>query len=647
MFSRLYNVLVLGLMTFVLPANGNANDTSMAETQTVRSPKPVAAAVMGGMQAVEPAKPQVPDADQKNKPPKLIEDKSLLPLSPANDEIPLDGQSLPPPPPGFREVSMDEANAIKPPLNILDLHGYLRFRGDISHGADLGLSENEPYPQFPKSASGRTKTLSMANMRFRLEPTINIAEDVRIMSQIDMLDNLILGSTPNGYPTNPYYPVVALSQDQLPPSHGYNASMDSILVKRVWGEVMLPVGLLRFGRMGSHWGLGLWHNDGGPAHLDRGPLVTQIDRNSPVGQCFDCDYGTTVDRIMFVTKISGHYIIPMMDFSGEGPSYPPTNGLAGQSWDADQMDDVNSYGIAVAKRDKPEDVRDALERGEGVLNYGLYFTYRNQTLDAVAYHNKPSGESGSVPISVEDYAARDYKAYIPDIWVRYQQGKLRLEFEFVAILGRIGRSAVEPSINEEGIVVDELAGKEITMDQFAGVLQMDYLLMDDQINLGLEIGYASGDDSPGFGVRPFAEAQFSHENGDNNINNFRFHPDYHVDMILWRQIVGTVTDAYYVKPSFQYNIAEGIGTKLSAIYSAAVNTSSTRGKNSPLGLELDVDFFYFSDDKFHAGFSYGLLVPLSGMNDLGADGQSGGTDFNADKDAEIAHRIMGRLVLYF
>ena len=132
---------------------------------------------------------------------------------------------------------------------------------------------------------------------------------------------------------------------------------------------------------------------------------------------------------------------------------------------------------------------------------------------------------------------------------------------------------------------------------------------------------------------------------DNDINNFRFNPDYHVDMILWRQIIGTVTDAFYLKPSLQYEISPGMGAKISAIYSSAIATSSTRGNSSPLGLEFDVDFFYFSSDNFHAGLSYGLLIPLDGMDEIKeADDLLNDTE---TIDAEIAHRIMGRLVLFF
>ena len=86
---------------------------------------------------------------------------------------------------------------------------------------------------------------------------------------------------------------------------------------------------------------------------------------------------------------------------------------------------------------------------------------------------------------------------------------------------------------------------------------------------------------------------------------------------------------------------------MSAIYSSAIYKDSTRGKNNPLGLEFNIDFFYFSDDKFHAGLSYGILIPFSGMTDLGDDMATGGTSFNADNDADIAHRILCRFALFF
>jgi uncharacterized protein (TIGR04551 family) len=577
------------------------------------------------------------------------------PLPPAKDQDPLappEGDDLmegglPPPPPGFKEVTMDDATAAKPPLNVLDLHGYLRLRGDLMSGLHLGLSPREFYPQFPKSATGKEDTLAGANMRFRLEPTINISEDVRIMAQIDMLDNLILGSTPDGYPKNAYYPLVAFSQGQIPPSDGFNALKDSIQVKRVWGEVMTPVGLLRFGRMGSHWGLGILANDGGPAHFDRGPLVTQPDPFGTTGQCFDCDYGSTADRIMFITKIFGHYVVPMIDFTSEGPYFTRLNEVGGQPYDLDQLDDVNSWIIAVAKRDKPEDIKRALEQDEWVLNYGIYFVFRNQAYDAIEFQTQDPSQG---PLqSIENYAIREAEAYIPDVWVRFMWQKLRVELELVMIAGRIGYDALAGNLDADGNLIGTLAGEEVKIFQLGGVLQADYSMLNDQLILGMEVGFASGDDSPYFGVRPFDEKQYDHALGDDNVENFRFNLDYHVDLILWRQIIGTVTDALYVKPTLQYNIAEGLGTKVSAIYSSAIYKDSTRGKAHPLGLEFNIDFFYFSDDKFHAGLSYGILIPFSGMTDLGDDMAPGddGREFNRDNDGDIAHRILCRFVLNF
>ena len=35
---------------------------------------------------------------------------------------------------------------------------------------------------------------------------------------------------------------------------------------------------------------------------------------------------------------------------------------------------------------------------------------------------------------------------------------------------------------------------------------------------------------------------------DRTVDNFRFHPDYHIDQILFREIIGTITDAIYIRP---------------------------------------------------------------------------------------------------
>jgi len=77
------------------------------------------------------------------------------------------------------------------------------------------------------------RTLSGANMRLRLEPTINVAETVRVHSQVDIFDNLVLGSTPDslsagGRPAS--VPLDFLSESQAPPVAGQNSSTSAIVV---------------------------------------------------------------------------------------------------------------------------------------------------------------------------------------------------------------------------------------------------------------------------------------------------------------------------------------------------------------------------------------------------------------------------------
>src|SRR5262249_34150796 len=158
---------------------------------------------------------------------------------------------------------------------------------------------------------------------------------------------------------------------QLAPQAGINSLGDSVKVKRVWGEVSTPVGILRFGRMGSHWGLGMLHND---------------------GNCLDCDLGDTVDRIQFVAEpISGWYIAPAIDFNAA----VPYSQLSGQPFGLSNSDDAHSLVLAAARRDPESQAKQKLESGGTVFNFGVHFTYRWQKDDAADYYLQPFATDGS------------------------------------------------------------------------------------------------------------------------------------------------------------------------------------------------------------------------------------------------------------
>ena len=504
----------------------------------------------------------------------------------------------------------DEWTEEKRKLELFVPNGYLRVRPELYHKPWLGWIRPDPsgYFLFPKSPRSQgERTFAGANMRFRFEPTINVSEEVRIKSQIDVFDNLELGSTPeyafskSGYDS----PYGILNESQVPPRSAINSAIDSILAKRVWGEVSTPVGILRFGRMGSQWGVGMLHND---------------------GNCLDCDWGDTVDRLMFVSEpLPGYYIAPAIDFNIEGPAITPGN-AQGQPFDQYNSDDAHSLVLVLARRDTDQQIRAKLEAVEAVLNYGIHFEYRTQKFET--YVKNPSYGAGGDTSSAINISSRDGSLYQPDLWAKYERRHFRLELELAGVFGNFHLQDL----------VDPTKQNSIQILQFGGVLQSEFKLANDRAHLGMEVGFASGDRAPGFGERPGRFTGTAQAGGigtqagdidgpqiqcnvngavgcsDGMIRNFRFNRDYRIDEILFRQIIGGVTDAVYFKPTFKYDIASGFDVHASAVYSRSIYSSSTPSTtDNSLGIEIDAGLRYQTDDGFFSGVTYAILFPLSGL----------------------------------
>jgi len=151
--------------------------------------------------------------------------------------------------------------------------------------------------------------------------------------------------------------------------------------------------------------------------------------------------------------------------------------------------------------------------------------------------------------------------------------------------------------------------------------------------VGGELGVASGDNAPGFGnfpgrcnyaVTPTSCGQVPPDGSiDGNqvgaaypsLNNYPGNPAYQAELILWRRILGTVTDAWYLKPTFKWDVLDGLAVGAQVVYSQAFFASSTPSQvNKSLGLELDLGVKYQSDDGFVFFLDYGLLKLLSGFD---------------------------------
>lgn len=545
----------------------------------------------------------------------------------------------------FAEEEWKWDEPVKPELNFFEIDGYFRFRYELFKHLDLGTtyvsaplggngSVTGPFsPGYPvpttlcnldvrdrgmgrptdadyraaasscANKTGPTDTVGGANMRLRIEPVFNVYEDIKIKMQIDVLDNLVLGSTPDSFPgggkANPQVPLSAFSKGQLPPSDGVNALMDSIRVKRAWAEIGTPLGQLRVGRMPSHFGLGILANEG------RG---------------LESNYGNSADRILFATKIGDFYIIPAFDWVATGPTTAARIQPQGQPYNHEHRDDVDQYILAIVRRDKDQEIKEKLENDELVLNYGTYQVGRFQALDSATYYQNGNPDVGGE--TKPDLIRRNAKAWIYSFWFKLLWRKLSIEAEYAGIRGTIGNTRLTGSFPGEPDVTN------VTLNQHGAALTTEYKLLRDSLTLRLLAVFASGDSAPGWGVRPLSNPGVAPGDWDGSkaslskpsINNFRFDPDFYVDYIFWRQLVGLVTGAWVFRPGIQYNLTESFGARLDIVYSRAIfpnNTpSASRGpdRSGNLGLEGDLKVFYNSEDGFHAWLVYALFIPFAGLD---------------------------------
>ncbi len=550
----------------------------------------------------------------------------------------------------------DEWEEIQPKLELFEVNGYFRARTDLFYRFDLGTGPDPSghgiFPIDPQNPDRHT--VAGANMRLRIDPTLNVSEEIRLRAQVDVFDNLIFGSTPDGGFSggigNERYPWVITSPGQTTQRLGFNSISDSIVVKRAWSEVRTPVGELRFGRMADHFGLGMNIND---------------------GNCIDCDNGNTVDRFLFAVKIANHVIAPSLDFVSEGPTSanPFTASPNPQPFDRTQADDARQWVLSILRRDSDDEIRKMRIAGRNTfVNYGLRMAYRTQHWDAPALEvggpgngnaGAGSSQSGLDMVNPDSFIPRSAWTLTPDVWFRLLYKKYRLEFEVASVFGKLGSRTFESAAPGETGVGGRSAtqGQEVTFSQFGAVLQNEIKLADDKLALGLELGFASGDSAPGFGNLPGRADPNSPENpfpqrgdwdgaqfncfraacSDKTIDNFRFNSDYRVDLILFREILGNVTDAIYVKPNVRYDITEGLDVNFAAIYSQASSSGTTPTHKLPLGVELDAGINYVSDDGFIVSLAYGVLFPLSGLDQLrDPTNPSGGTI-----SAETAQTVRG------
>ncbi len=542
----------------------------------------------------------------------------------------------------------------------IEHHGYFRLRLDGYHRAFLGTQVHAdgktvnssafrpPISENVVNTSRGEKWIGGANMRFRYAPTLHVAPALSITAEFDILDNLMLGSTPDYDPDRPDAPFAALSRSQVSPSGTRFGGKDAVAVKQAYATwaPFRPSDSKKFllefsgGRMARHWGLGILEND---------------------GQDLDADFGTYVDRVNLLTRLWGIYLELGYGWVANGPSSINAVQPFGEPYDLTNKDDVTDIALAIFQKPRTDAERQdrftkLVVRNKPAFDWGVYLVYRSQKMDIA---DSPDGSFYPAQFGKYDTLVlerRDAWMVTPDLWFKVEwkpsaKEHVRFELEAVGVFGKINHvpryswKSVEQSWNRDGEA-------PLDIKSFGFAFEGEYTW--GPVSTGLHAGLATGTDAPYFGYRD--QSNFLFDQSITKQRSFFFNPDYKVDQLLYRHAIGTVTNSFYLKPFVQYDLFEGdkdaLAGRIDIMYARALNAAATPGQNANLGAELDVKLFYEKKGVFFAGFEWGTLFPLKGMNITATYGCGPGADGNPvacheAKKAKWSMSVRGRFGVMF
>lgn len=599
------------------------------------------------------------------------------------DESPISGISDGSDDGGFEPVSDIEETELQEitPAEVypyLEWEGLFRTRSTAAANFDLGTggtsailppAENN-LPAADRAdreepANASANLLWTTDMNLRLDPTIHITENLRVHIEANLLENVVLGSlsdrrlTPPG--SQPFYRPdpsrTVFESNQVPPRER-EWFENSLQINEVWGEIDTFLGSFRAGRMDNDWGLGL-HANG--------------------GDCLDCNYGDHVDRLEFMTKPLGVYASAAIDFPDQGATTQTPQQIDDQPYDVSQVDDARQYTFSIFREprtEKDKQIRQQKLKDEQVpvVDGGARFTLRNQKGLAV-----PGSTTDGTSDQPFQLVYRGLDMYVPDIWaeVKYNPEPdtyVQVGLEAVGVFGSIDNTTANPvgtgNNTEQGPTncfdqeqrdgnsesCTQTAKGESTdtnISQLGAALESE-LYFGGPVRFGLNAGYASGGDSPNWGY----QSPSGNASGLSDLDFYRFDPNYHVDLILFREVLGSVTNAYYANPYAQARFFESsdqrMEVQLDAIASRVANSQGTPAQEGNwLGVELDGAVRYLQVDRFQAELEGGVLFPfepLAARIDNPRLTQPVGTtdeEFQDDVNPSIAWTIQSNLSWQF
>jgi len=580
-------------------------------------------------------------------------------------------------------------------------HGSFRFRADLFGEVDLatyavgadGYSLTSMFlpalinnyanqdSDWEQVRDEEENTVGTTNLRLRLSPEFRISDSLRVGATVDFLDNIVLGSTPEyagnltdrttdtmggdsaAYSGSPgaLLSLDTLTSTQVPPSAGVNSFRDAVAVKEAFAEWVIAftkdlrpdsftLGTLKVGRYAYGWGLGILTSRGDYERNDTS--LTTMDRLRAV----DTEWGNYLDRISWKYDFGPLTVMAGYGWLSSGPTSRVAYDVAKQPYDIEQKDDLYQVELAVYSRPETRDDfilrRKKLFSGKPVIDWGVYITYRRQEMTTMV---QDDDKNLLWPDWTEDYdilylMPRDAWVITPDFWLRFDyrpdpRTRYYAALEGVFLYGKVG------NVDVKG---DGKLG-ELELLQWGLSLETNFTIK--LYSFGLDIGLASGDDGDYMShlqdrpvdptVKDATPTPDRLWGSDARYGAFAFNRNYIVDMLLYREVLGNISNTAYFRGHFDFDILptdeDAFGGAITAMYAMSLVPEAYPGDSRHLGLELAAHVFYEETNRFLTSVSFAALIPFAGLDrpanylvkDLGS------------AEAEWAWTLQGNLFLIF
>ena len=465
-------------------------------------------------------------------------------------------------------------------LGGVHVDGYLRARFLGFHNLDLGNGGYSgvfsPLLQQPSNTGlgSSTDFGSAFSTRLRLRVMADAAEGFRVAATIDVVDDTLFGSA-GAYPGGDAGLAFLSDGAERPERQWFR-------VKEVYG-VFAPFKNLEVyaGRRAWRWGTGMAHDD---------------------GSGLDADHGSYVDGVGGLVRLFDYEGGFSWDFAWEGPVSGTRYDLSGQPHSLENLDDVGQWRLWV---------RNTLPTFEwGILSLFREQQYSSEQARWEAFGSAYCKVSGSDTLGLawDCYALtpRSYFLWSPDVYVIWKPNEIfSLSFESAMAYGHVGhaRNSAVNDVYDRILAAGAFLKTTVDWHEWHGAF---------------EAALATGGDGfprafgPGYDPAADGSVDATSWNGVPNQHHFFFARDHFVDLILFREIIGTFTNAFLVALPASYDVlsfdTHRVRAGLRPIVSFAFDTWK------PLGIEADAWVEYEPVPAFRFRVDGGYLAPLGALD---------------------------------